>query len=66
MKNTHTILYNSLELYITGYYQEAEEENNVKESFDVEKIEVNGIDMFHCLLPNVIEEIGKIVLIENY
>ena len=66
MENTHTILYDSLELYITGYHEEAEEENDVKESFDVTKIEVNGINMFHWLLPNVIEEIGQIVLIENY
>ena len=71
MENTHTINYEGLDLYCYGYHTEAEEECNVLESFNLEKVLITQkdgteVDIFSWLNSGAIEQIGLIVLEENY
>lgn len=71
MENSHTIKYNNISLYVTGNYNEYEEETNSGGNFEVDEIlltdnEGNEANIFSWFSNTQIEEISRIVLEENY
>jgi len=71
MKNSHTITYHSISLYVIGEYEEREEEVDFGGGFGATEIilkdhEGNEQDIFHWFSNPAIEEINRIVTEENY
>jgi len=71
MKDSHTIKYDGISLYIIGEYIPYEEENNSGGGFEVEEIiltdnEGNEANIMHWFGNSQIEEISRIVNEENY
>lgn len=69
--NSHTIIYDGISLYITGEYEEREEEVDFGGGFGATEIilkdhEGNEQNIFHWFGNSAIEEINRIVTEENY
>jgi hypothetical protein len=71
MKNSHTIIYDGISLYVTGFYDERDEEVDSGGGFGLTEIllqdhEGNEKDILHWFGNSAIEEINIIVTEENY
>ena len=71
MNDSHTITYDGISLYVSGTYEEPEEETGFKGGFGAEEIILqdhlgNEVNIFSWFGNIQIEEINRIVVEENY
>lgn len=65
MENSHTIIYEGIELEIFGDYEDYEEETGFKGGWSTHLIKCNEIDIYDMLNESTLIKINEII-VDNY